>query len=55
MDKIIDCSLEVSKFKLLSFYYVHFRTNAPWERYEPLLSPPLWVKSITAIFQQGWR
>ena len=27
MAKVLDCSLEISKFKLPSHYYVHFLTN----------------------------
>ena len=26
---VLDCDIEVSKFEPQSFYYIHFRTNAP--------------------------
>ena len=40
MAKMLDCSLEVNEFELQwRCNYVHFQTNAPWERYE-LPSPP---------------
>ena len=34
MVNVLDCDCIVSEFELQSRYYVHFRTNAPWRRYE---------------------
>ena len=39
MFKVLDCSLEVSEFKLQSWYYVHFQINALWKGMNPLISP----------------
>ena len=35
----LDYKKVVNKFKLQLCYYIHFQTNAPWERYEPTYSP----------------
>ena len=35
MAEMLDCGHDVSEFKLQSLYYVYFRTNAFWERYNP--------------------
>ena len=33
---MMDSDIVVREFELLSHSYVHFGTNAPWEKYEPL-------------------
>ena len=38
MAKLLDHILKMSQFELKSYYYIHFWTNAPWERYETPLS-----------------
>ena len=38
MAKGLDCDSELNKFELQLCYYIHFQTNALWERYE--VSPP---------------
>ena len=30
---VLDSDIVINEFKLQSCYYVHFRTNAPWEKY----------------------
>ena len=35
---VVDCSLEINEFELYLRYYIHFWTNASWEKYEPPLS-----------------
>ena len=35
MAKVMNCSLEISEFKLQSHYYVHFQTNSLGKRHEP--------------------
>ena len=39
MVKAMNCGIVVREFVLQSRYYVHFRANTPWERYEPPYSP----------------
>ena len=34
MVNVPDCNVVVSEFEFQSRYYIHFRTNAPWEKYE---------------------
>ena len=41
---VLDCDIVVSEFEHQSRYYFHFRTNAPWKTYEPLIPPQLSVK-----------
>ena len=36
-DNILDSDIVGSKFELHLYYYIHFWTNAPWERYVPLI------------------
>ena len=36
MAQVLNCDLEVSKFELQSFYYVHFRTNTLEKVINPL-------------------
>ena len=43
-----------SEFKLQLHYYIHFWTNAPWERYEFSYPTSYSINSITADFLQGW-
>ena len=46
MAKPLDCVIDVSKSELRSLYYVHFRTNAPREKFESSYRPQLQVKSF---------
>ena len=41
-----DCNIVVSELDLQLCYYIHFQTNAPWEKYKPPQLCPfqLWVK-----------
>ena len=41
MAKMLKCGFEVSEFELLLHYYIHFWTNTPWERYDPLYPPAM--------------
>ena len=53
--KMLNINLEVDECELLSSYYVHFRTNALWEKEEPpnlLFNNEL--NSIIAVILQGW-
>ena len=55
MVKVQGCGILVSEFELLwRYYYVHIRTNAPWERYIPTYSPSYVFNSTTTVFQEGW-
>ena len=49
----LDCGVEVSKFEMQSRYYIHFRTNTHWKRYEPPNSPSYGLNSINAVLLQG--
>ena len=40
MANLQDYGLNISEFKLQSRYYIHFWTNAPWEKYDTPLLPP---------------
>ena len=44
MVKAMECGIVVSEFVLQSRYYIHFRANTHWERYEPPYPSQLWVK-----------
>ena len=48
MDKVLDCSLEVSEFKLHLRYYVHFRTNT----FDKGMKPFMGLNSTTTILLQ---
>ena len=37
MAEVLDCKLEVSRFKLQSCYYVHFSMNTLWKSMNPLM------------------
>ncbi len=50
---VLDYDIVVSEFEFQSRYYVHFRTNAPWERSEPLYPPSYGLNSITAVLLEG--
>ena len=43
---VLDSDIVVSKFE---FQSVHFPTNAPWQRYEPLYPPIYGLNSTTII------
>ena len=30
---VLNCNIVVSEFEFQPHYYVHIRTNAPWEKY----------------------
>ena len=45
--KVLDSSLEVSKFELYSGRYIHFQINTLWEWYKIPLS--LQLNRITAV------
>ena len=50
-----DSGFKDSEFELLLRFYMHFWTNAHWERYEhPYPTPSYWLNSITVILLQGW-
>ena len=50
MVKVLDCDLEVSKFKLQTRYYIFFQAG---ERHEPSY-PSSYVSSrVTAVLLQG--
>ena len=49
---LLDCDIVVSEFKLQSRYCIHFRTNAPWEKYEPTYPPSYELNSTTTILPQ---
>ena len=40
MAKVLDCSLELSKFELQSCYYVHFQTNTLEKDINSVIPPP---------------
>ena len=52
--KMLDCSIEVSKFELQSCYYVYFQTNTLGERYELTYPPSYGINSFTAVLLQEW-
>ena len=54
MAKVLNYGLEVSRFELLSRYYVHFRTNTREKGLEPSHPPSYELNSITAVLQQRW-
>ena len=33
---------------------IHFKTNAPWERYEPPYPPSYGLNSTTTVLLEGW-
>ena len=41
MVKAMDCEIVVSKFKLQSRYYIHFRTNTLGKSMNPLILPAM--------------
>ena len=49
MVKVMDCGIVVSEFVLQSRYYVHFRANTLWERYEAPYPPSYGLNSTTTI------
>ena len=49
MANVLDCDIIVSKFKLQLSYYIHFQTNALWERYEPFYSPSCELNITTIV------
>ena len=49
MVKAMNCGIVVSKFELQSCYYIHFRTNTLWERYEPPYPPSYGLNSTTIV------
>ena len=49
MVKAMDCGIVVREFVLQSRYYIHFRANTPWERYEPLYPPSYGLNSTTTL------
>ena len=51
--KVLVCDHVVSEFELYLRYYVYFRTNAPWERYEAPYPPSYGLNSIIAYLLQG--
>ena len=52
MDKVLDCELKVSKFKLQLHYYVHFQTNILGKVWTPYTTS-YGLDSITGIPQWG--
>ena len=53
MVKSLDNGIVVSKFKLQSFYYVHFRTNTLGKGMYPLILASYGLNSITAVLLKG--
>ena len=49
--KATDCGIVVSEFVLQSRYYVHFRVNTLWERYDPSYPPSYELNSSTTVLQ----
>ena len=45
----MDCRIVVREFVLQLCYYVHFRANTPWERYEPPHPPSCELNSTTTV------
>ena len=45
----LDIDLNVSEFEPKSRYYIHFWTNALWEKYKPPYPQSSWLNSITAV------
>ena len=54
MVKAMDCGIVVHEFVLLSRYYVHFRLNKPWERYESPYPPSYGLNSTTTVLLGEW-
>ena len=48
----MDCGIIVSEFELQSFYYVHFRKNAPGKSKNPC-SISFRLNSITTVLIEG--
>ena len=44
MDKMLECNLKVSEYKLQSCYCIHFQTNALWKGMKPISSHKLGLK-----------
>ena len=53
MAKVLDCGLDVNKFELHLYYYIHFRTNALGKGIN-LFILPTELNSITGVLQ-GWH
>ena len=53
MVKAMDGRIEVSKFELLSCYYVHFQTITLGKGINPLI-PPSYGLNSTIIVLEGW-
>ena len=49
MVKVLDSGLEISDFKIQSYYYVYFQTNTLGKYLKPLISP-----AIITVLQQEW-
>ena len=55
MAKVLDCSLEVSKFKLQLCYYIYFWTKSPWGKgMNPPYPPGSGLNSTSTILLEGW-
>ena len=46
MDKVLNCNLEVNKFKLQSHYYIHFQTNTLGKGMNPLILPGMCITTV---------
>ena len=53
MVKVMDCRIVVSKFKLQSLRYFHFRTNTLGKGMSPLI-PQQSNNSTTTVLLEGW-
>ena len=53
MAEVLDCGLEVNKFKIQSCNYIHFQTNTLGKGIEPLYPPSYESNSIAAVLLQG--
>ena len=53
--KILECNILISKFQLLCCCYIHFGTNAPWEKgMDPYISPSKDQIVPLPFFQKDW-
>ena len=54
MVKATDCGIVVNEFVFQSCYYVQFRPNTPWERYEPTYPLSYRLNSTNTVLLGEW-
>ena len=55
MDKMLDCSLEISEFELQSRYCIHFGTNTLGKSIEPsYLLAMGWIVALLFLYKKGF-